>query len=254
MPHFESRRVSGNISTLNGVLDLELNGDDSATVFIDGGGPTLTGTYSIQGSIDGVNFFNILAFPFSPACNGGTIPVASQPIVSESLSVASARRVLSVATGQLKTLRVIFTALTAGSATVWINADACAPLSPYVVAQKGASLVQSVTGALSAAVTATLPAVAGLRHYIDSVSVVRSAGALLVAAAAPVVATTTNLPGSLAFTFGQDAAAQGLDKEQRLDAGGSGMAAVAASTATTIVCPIYTNVIWRVNVLYRLGL
>mgnify|MGYP003561930031 CR=1 FL=1 len=37
-------------------------------------------------------------------------------------------------------------------------------------------------------------------------------------------------------------------------AGGAGLAASAVNTATTVVCPVYTGVIWRVNVSYRLGL
>ena len=33
----------------------------------------------------------------------------------------------------------------------------------------------------------------------------------------------------------------------------AGLAASAVNTATTVVCPVYTGVIWRVNVTYRLG-
>jgi hypothetical protein len=69
-----------------------------------------------------------------------------------------------------------------------------------------------------------------------------------------VLVTTTNLPGNPVLTFGSDAAAQGVDKEQILDYSGSGLAATAIGTATTVVCPAYTGVIWRINVAYRLGL
>jgi hypothetical protein len=45
-----------------------------------------------------------------------------------------------------------------------------------------------------------------------------------------------------------------LDKEVVFEFGGAGIAASAAGTATTIVAPIWTGVIWRINVSYRLGL
>jgi hypothetical protein len=112
----------------------------------------------------------------------------------------------------------------------------------------------TATNAASAGVTATLPAVAGLRHYIDRVSVVRSATAALTAAATPVVVTTSNLPGPPALTFGSDVAGIGVDKELVLDFGGAGLAATGINTASTIVAPAYTGVIWRINVAYRLGL
>ena len=46
----------------------------------------------------------------------------------------------------------------------------------------------------------------------------------------------------------------GIDKEMRLDFGSTGLAATTLGTNTTVVCPVYTGVIWRVIVGYRLGL
>ena len=45
-----------------------------------------------------------------------------------------------------------------------------------------------------------------------------------------------------------------IDKEARLDFGSTGLAATTLGTNTTVVCPAYTGVIWRVIVGYRLGL
>jgi hypothetical protein len=50
------------------------------------------------------------------------------------------------------------------------------------------------------------------------------------------------------------AAPIGEDKIMSIDFGASGMAVTALNTATTIVCPGATGVIWRINVAYRLGL
>ena len=54
--------------------------------------------------------------------------------------------------------------------------------------------------------------------------------------------------------MGQDAGGIGVDKEALMDFGGTGLAATATNTATTIICPAYVGVIWRINVGYRLGL
>ena len=93
--------------------------------------------------------------------------------------------------------------------------------------------------------TLTSPAT-GLRHYLTHLEVTRSATAALTAGATPTVVTTTNLPNSLAFTFGADGAAQGSDKSIVRDFAWP-LAASAQAAATTIVCPATTGVIWRVS-------
>lgn len=253
MPHMESRRASGVLAAANAELVLDLNGDQSATIFINGSS-TFNATYNIQGSVDGTTFFDLLSYPYATASVGGTSPVSSQPLVSEAVNAATVQRALSVATGGLQKLRVRLTAYTSGTATVSINSDECSPLNPYVLDQKAATLVVTATGAASAAVTATLPAVAGLRHYVDLLAITRSATAVLTASATPLVVTTTNLPGSPAFTVGADAAAIGVDKTVVADFGAAGLAAIAIGTATTVVAPVATGSIWRLNVAYRLGL
>lgn len=253
MPHMEARTTTGTLTALNAEVVHNVSGDASAVIFLTGTG-TLNATYNIQGSADGTNFFDLVAFSYPPGCVGGTVPQAGQPLVLEAVNIASMQRTLCVATGGLQKIRVRLTAYTSGSLTVTINSDDCHSLSPYIRDQKVVTLSVTATAAVSTAVTLAMPAVAGLRHYIDRVSVLRSATVALTPAAAPVVVTTTNLPGSPAITFGADAAGVGVDKEHVLDFGGAGMAATAVGTATTIVCPLYTGVIWRVNVAYRLGL
>jgi hypothetical protein len=161
--------------------------------------------------------------------------------------------VYSVPVGQLRRLRIRASAFTSGSCVVYVTADANDPLNT-AIQNKASTLFVTNTGAASATVTATLPAVAGLRHVIDFIQVTRSATAALTAAATPVLVTTTNLPGAPVLTFGSDVAGIGIDKDVRLDFGSSGLAASVLGTATTVVCPVYTGVIWRVYVGYRLGL
>ena len=111
-------------------------------------------------------------------------------------------------------------------------------------------LVVTAVSAAAAAVTLTLPAPgAGLRQYLTYLSINRFASALLTAAAAPVTVTTTNLPGTLAFSLPADAAAQGTLYPWREDFAYP-LASSAQNTAMTIVCPATTGVIWRVTAGY----
>ena len=253
MPHFEARRTTATLAAVNAEVVHDLNGDASAVIWLNGTG-TLNATYAVDGSADGVNYFPLMCYPYATGSVGGTLPVAAQPLVTEAVNAATVQRVLCASVGGLQKLRVRLTTYASGNCAVTINSDDCKSINPYANDTRASTLMVSATAAVSTAVTATLPAVAGLRHYIDRIDVTRSATAALTAAAAPVVVTTTNVNGAPQLTFGSDAGGVGVDKTVTLDFGATGMAASAAGTATTVVCPVYTGVIWRVNVAYRLGL
>jgi hypothetical protein len=203
--------------------------------------------------VGATQYYSIAAYPYSIGCAGGTIPLAGQPMLLDALVAANTARVYQIPCGQLKKVRVRVSAYTSGSCVATWTADDCDAINTAALA-RATTLLVTATGAASAAVTATLPAVTGLRHMIDFIQVTRSATAALTAAATPVVVTTTNMQGSPALTFGSDVAGIGIDKDVRLDFGSTGFAATTLGTATTVVCPVYTGVIWRINVGYRLGL
>ena len=253
VPLRERREASGTLAALNSEIVIDVNGDESALVYVQS--TAFIGTLEFTGSSDatGTLFYPVPAYPFSPGCAGGTIPPAGQPLLLDALVAANTVRVYSVPVGQLRKLRVRTSAYTSGAADVSITAEAQGPLNTAIAAKPSTLLVTN-TAAASAAVTATLPAVAGLRHIIDFIQVTRYATAALTASATPVLVTTTNLPGTPVLTFGSDAAGIGIDKEARLDFGSTGLAANSLGTTTTVVCPVYTGVIWRVIVGYRLGL
>ena len=145
-----------------------------------------------------------------------------------------------------------------GRATNAINASKVVKLatSGNVVGRvlpTASDLAVSVTAAASTALTATLPAAAaGLFHYITSIEIQRYASAALTGAAAPVVVTTTNLPGTLAWTF-DTAAAIGTSQIQAF-ALASPIKSSAAATATTFVAPLFTGAIWRITITYYIGI
>jgi hypothetical protein len=253
IPIRERREASGVLAALNAELVIALNGDESALVYIQS--TNFIGTLEFTGAnnADGTQYFPVAAYPYAIGCAGGTIPLAGQPLLLDALVAANTSRVYSVPVGQLKSLRVRASAFTSGSCVCTIVSDTQMAINTAITARPSTLLV-TATGAASAAVTATLPAVAGLRHIIDFIQVTRSATAALTAAATPVLVTTTNLPGTPALTFGSDVAGIGIDKDVKLDFGSTGLAATALGTATTVVCPVYTGVIWRATVGYRLGL
>lgn len=253
LPHFEHRRVQGTLSAVNAEVVLPLNGDNSALVYLNGTG-TFNATYIVEGTVDGTNYFPLLAYPYNMGSQGGTFPVPAQPLTSEAVNAATVLRVLSMSVQGLVSVRVRLTAYTGGNCVCTMVSSEGDPLSPYARSLKESTLVVSAVGAVGAAVTATLPGVSTLRHYIDNITITRSATAALTASATPVTITTTNISGSLAFTLGQDAGGIGVDRVIELDAGSAGLGTLLTGTATTIVCPAYAGVIWRVNVLYRLGL
>ena len=119
------------------------------------------------------------------------------------------------------------------------------------VLEQPANSAVSVTGVAAAAVTASLPAVAGQFHYISRINIIAYATAARTGAAAPVVVTSTNLPGSLAWTT-PTAAAIGTQYETDIQLT-SPLKSSAANVATTIVAPATASVIWRINVIYYTG-
>lgn len=254
VPVRERRETVGVLSSLNAEVVLDINGDESALLDIRGGAGAFTGTLEFTGSINGTDYFPVLTLPYFGS-GSGTLVSAGQPLIVDAIAgVTNMVRVYAMRVSQLKKLRVRLSAWTGGALDVSIISDAQKSLHPSIFEGRPTSLIISTTAAVSTALTATLPAVTGLRHYIDFIRVTRSATAALTASATPIVVTSTNLPGALALTFGADAGGIGVDVERGLDFGGTGLAATTIGTATTIVAPLTTGVIWRINVGYRLGL
>ena len=207
--------------------------DGSSTVTLDMRG-TFNMSVEVAGTIDGTNWPLIPLRPLN---------------VSSILYVAAVTgSVAGMWVGQcagFRRVRARVTAYTSGAATAVLAANT-APYDNLMFGPVTGSIGTAV-GAAGAAVTLTLAAPgAGLRHYLTYLSINRFASALLTAAAAPVTVTTTNLPGTLAFSIPAEAAAQGTLDRWREDFAFP-IASSAQNTATTIVCPLTTGVIWRVT-------
>lgn len=109
------------------------------------------------------------------------------------------------------------------------------------------------TAAANTALTVTLPAAgAGLFHYITGIEITRNATAAL-AGTATLVITTTNLPGSRAWSVGNAMAAGGTQIDVNISRTAPIKSSV-ANTNTTIVMPAPgAAVLWRCNVDYYVG-
>jgi len=229
----ENLYVTGNLGSLNAEIITFCDG--CASVMLDMRG-TFSGTFEVAGTVDGTNWV---------------------PIPVRGINIAAVGYVASI-TGTAagvwiggclgyRQVRVRCTAYTSGSATAFLSVSNAPDTAPQNFTTT--TIVTSV-GAGGAAVTLTLSAPgAGLRQYLTYLSINRFATALLTAAAAPVTVTTTNLPGSLAFSFPAEAAAQGSLFPWREDLAFP-LAASAQNTNVTIVAPATTNVIWRVTAGY----
>lgn len=203
-----------------GVVSLDLRGTFNLTV-------------EVSGTVDGANWFLI------PVRNEAGGPWLAAVVGS----VAGVWKGTCVG---YKTVRARVSAYTSGAATATLLASTSV-LDDFAARGGVTTGIGTTVGASGAAVTLTLAAPgAGLRHYLTYLSINRFAAALLTAAAAPVTVTTTNLPGSLAFSFPAEAAPQGTMDRWREDFAYP-IQSNAQNTATTIICPVTANVIWRVT-------
>lgn len=213
---------------------MDLNGHATAIVDFRG---TFSATAVFDGSVNGNDYFSI--------------PALNQATGAYVMSVATTGAVVFLNVAGLRRLRVRLSAWTSGSALVAMRATA-ADFS-MLVERIAATSGLSATGAASAAVTLTLPAPgAGLFQFIDWIRIEHFCTALLTAAAAPVIVTTTNLPNNPSFNFRADAAPQGTLTEKVIQ-NGMPIRAGTANTAVTVVCPATTGVIWRATASYRVG-
>jgi len=219
------------MSASSQVMDLQ-GGESCAAIYINA---VTTTVYQFEGTIDGSNYF--------------TIPVLNQQTQAFT-SLISAVGVYYASVNGYKSVRLrVTTGGTVGN--IFMRAS----LSDYMTYTTPIPTTLSVTatGAAGAAVTLTVPAAgAGLFHYFTRIIIQRFATAALTAAAAPVIVTTTNLAGSRQLSFPADAALQGTMYTEEISPS-QPIKSSTANTATTIVCPVTTGIIWRVTADYYVG-
>jgi hypothetical protein len=119
---------------------------------------------------------------------------------------------------------------------------------PIPIAMPPAQYI-TVTAAAGVGATLTIPApAAGQFNYIMSLHISLYASAARTGAAAPVIVTTTNLPGAPAFNFSTAQAIGVIDRDDQDYV--APVKSTAAATATTFVAPVATSGIWRITATY----
>lgn len=230
----ENLWATGTLASVNAEVIVNCDGASSFSLDLRG---TFSGTIELSGTVDGTNWVPI---PVRALNVAGIGYVATIVGTTQGAWVGKC--------GQFRKVRARETAHTSGSFTATLmtsNALLDDSLQGMVT-----PVVGTVTAAIGVAATLTLASPgAGLRHYLTYLSINRFAGALLSAAATPVLVTTTNIPGTLVFSMPADAAAQGTIYPWREDFAYP-LAVSAQSTATTIVAPATTGVIWRITAGY----
>lgn len=233
------RPTTVSLGSLNAETIVELNGQTSA--LIDARAAAFAGTLSVQGTVDGTNWLDI------PVAN-----LVTQAALVNVVLTGASNNTWTAHCGGFQAIRVRVTAYTSGAIIVGIRASVAAQrLSlerPYPT-----TLWITATAAANTAAVATLPAgAAGLFHYITHISIYRNATAA-VAGTATLIHTTTNLPGSPAWSVGNAIAAGGTEKDVDINFAQPLKSSAAATNTVITAVAAGAACLGRVNVGYFLG-
>lgn len=230
----DARAATAVVGALNAEALLDLNG--KAVVALDLRSAAFTGTVVFEATLDGTNYFAVTGLVGSTTVS----LIAGAGVVNTQLVVG---------VSGFRRFRLRVSAYTSGTLTVALRSSS----SDYAILATPvpAAFCVTATGLVNAAVTLTIPGVAGVFHLITRLQIKRFFVTAGLGATTPTIVTTTNLPGSLAFSFGTSGAI-GQTIEEILQPHHP-IKASAAGSNTTVVCPAGTDTIWRVTAQYLLG-
>lgn len=236
----DARTATATLGALNAEAIIDLNGQKAVAVHLfTGANATLTVVF--EGTIDGTNYFTLPTFNIA----------TTSMIASFALAAATTNTAYYVTVTGFRRVRVRVSAYTSGSLTVAMRATV-APLPPVAEIPFPTALWVTATAAANTAATATLTAVTGMFHYITHIDITRNATAALVGAAT-IIHTTTNLPGSPAWSVGNAMAAGGTEKDVFIDFAVPLKSSVVGTNTTVVAAAGGAAVLGRVNVGYYLG-
>jgi hypothetical protein len=206
---------------------MDLNGAATATFDIRTTAGSLT--FLFEGTLDGVNYdIPLPAFAIRSLIAG---TISAETYVSSVTVATTMTSTYIVGVTGLKGVQVRISAFTSGS----INVAARASIADFIIYGKHipSEFAVGIDGVVNTIATITLPAVAGLFHYITGIWWYRHSTAALVGTGAFNI-TTTNLPATMKWRIG-NAIAIG---ENRIDVDfvpRTPLKSLLANTPTTIV-------------------
>lgn len=216
--------------------------DGHASVMVHLKTAACSATFVAEGSVDGTNYL-VQPLPF--------ISLATNACVASVVSTTTLDIGYIIPVSGYRRFRIRCSAFTSGSMNVTTRAT-LAPVPPQSELLYPTTLWVTVTAAANTAATATLPAAPGLFHYITHLDMTRNATAALVGSAT-LVHTSTNLPGSPAWSVGNAMIIGGTQLDVVAEFSCPLRSSV-VNTATTFVMPAAgAAVLNRINVGYYLG-
>jgi hypothetical protein len=242
----DARPITALLGALNAEVIMDLNGAAVATFDVRTAAASLT--YLWEATIDGVNYFAVPAFVNFQLLVAAAIAEQYVPSVVITTTHSGA---YTVGVSGFRRVRLRVSAYISGNITVAARASSG---DAVIYARLLPSILHvTVTAAANTAATITLPAPgAGLFHYITSLHLQRNATAALVGTAT-LVATSTNLPGSPAWSYGNAMVAGGTQLDLNYEPT-TPLKSLLANTATTIVMPAAgAAVLNRGNCSYYVG-
>jgi hypothetical protein len=218
-----------------------------AETIIDIQGKSVVSVYLSAAAFSGTVVFEELLDGINPL-PAATINTATSSYVTSFTGVGAVpgTKFMITATGSRR-IRVRVSSYTSGALSVTLRSS----VSDYSIQTVSVpSIPISATAAAATALTLTIPAPqAGLFNYVSGIEITRNATVAL-AGTATLVLTTTNLPGSLAWSVGNAMSAGGTQKDVDLQFANP-VKSVSAGLATTIVMPSAgAAVLWRATAYY----
>lgn len=243
----DARVATAVLAALNAEALIDLNG--AALVSVQAVSAAAVLTYLFEGTVDGVNYFALPGFAQFQLLAG--VALAEQYVPSVTIATThSGAYQLSVA--GLRRVRVRVSAYTSGTVSIAMRATGA---DGFIYNKPiPSNLHVTVTAAVNTAATITLPAAGvGMFHYITNINLSRVAAAAVVGGGAAQVITSTNLPGSPAWSRG-DAMTAGQSLIDLDYSPTSPLKSLLANTASTIVMPIPgATILNRGNCSYYVG-
>jgi len=213
---------------------------------------TITANGAFTASIGSYKFYRIIATAWTSG--SASIVYNTSPLVSFAVSQSL---ITDGANNGPVTVKPASTAALTTDASLVVALHPASPLPAGVSAignineLRASTLAATVTAAAGTAVTLTLPAVAARFHYITALDIVLYSAAARTGSATPNIVTTTNLPGTVSFTFSTAGAIGATDIQSLVRV--TPLKSAVLNTATTIVAPIAAGGIWTITATYFTG-
>ncbi len=242
----DARVAGGTLAALNAELVMDLNGKAVARFDCRTAAAALTLVF--EATLDGTNYFALPGFADQQLLGAA---ITQEQYVPSVTYATTGSGLYTVGVSGFRRVRCRVSAYTSGNVVVTARAS----LADQIIQTRSipSNLHVTATAAANTAATATLPAAGvGMFHYITCIEISRSATAAL-AGTATIIHTTTNLPGSPAWTVGNAMAAGGTQSDLKY-APTTPLKSLVANTATTVVAAAGgAAVLGRVNVSYYVG-